>query len=303
MLKITRASDPITVDQLVVTIYSAPGTGKTSMGFTAESPILLDFDGGAYRAGNRRDAVQVAAWSEVEGITAEDIADYRTVVVDTTGRALDALSADIIRANPKHGRGGALTLPGFGELKVRFAAWVKHLRTFGKDVVLLAHLSEERSGDDVIERLDMQGASKGEVYKVSDAMGRIQMVPGRRFGMLNFNPSDVAFGKNPGQLEPLEIPDYRTTPDFLATVIDQIKARLNEHSAEQKAETDRLEELRVELADLPDVASFNDRMHELADAPRAEKAVVMKVAEARGLVFDREAGEFRVPEPEVEEHE
>jgi hypothetical protein len=58
-LKITRAADPITVDRLNVTIYAQPGIGKTSLAFTAEAPLLLDFDQGAHRAANRQDSVRV----------------------------------------------------------------------------------------------------------------------------------------------------------------------------------------------------------------------------------------------------
>lgn len=43
-LRIISANEPMKVDQLVVTIYGQPGVGKTSLGFTAESPLLLDFD-------------------------------------------------------------------------------------------------------------------------------------------------------------------------------------------------------------------------------------------------------------------
>jgi hypothetical protein len=124
--------------------------------------------------------------------------------VDTAGRALDVLTADIIRRNPKAGRGGALTLQGYGTLKAEFVAWLKHLNGMGKDVVLIAHMDEQRNGDDIIERLDVQGGSKGEIYKAADAMGRIAIRDGKR--ILNFSPTDAAFGKNPGQLEPLHDP-------------------------------------------------------------------------------------------------
>src|SRR5438094_161444 len=117
MLKIIKASEPIKVERINLCLYGPPGLGKSSLAFTAKDPLLLDCDGGAYRAANRKDTVPVSKWADIISITAEDLKPYKTVVVDTAGRALDFLTADIIAANPKMGRGGALTLQGFGELK------------------------------------------------------------------------------------------------------------------------------------------------------------------------------------------
>jgi hypothetical protein len=115
-LKITRAADPITVERLNLCVYGQPGAGKSSLAFTAEAPLLLDFDRGAHRAANRKDTVQVSAWSDVSDMGADDLAPYSTVIVDTAGRALDSLTADIIRRNPKAGRGGAGGEVGGGQV-------------------------------------------------------------------------------------------------------------------------------------------------------------------------------------------
>jgi hypothetical protein len=194
-LKIIKSSDPISVERVNLCIYGPPGLGKTSLAFTAESPLLLDFDNGAHRAANRKDTVRVQSWGEVAELDRDDLAQYSTVIVDTAGRALDALTADIIRRNPKMGRGGALSLQGYGQLKAEFVAWLKLLNSFGKDVVLIAHMDEQRNGDEIIERLDVQGGSKNEIYKAADAMGRLTIRDGKR--LLNFSPTDAAFGKNP----------------------------------------------------------------------------------------------------------
>jgi hypothetical protein len=61
-LKIVRSSDPIRVERLNLVIYGPPGVGKSSLAFTADTPLLLDFDQGAHRAANRKDIVRVAQW-------------------------------------------------------------------------------------------------------------------------------------------------------------------------------------------------------------------------------------------------
>lgn len=291
-LKITRASDPISVERLNMVIYGPPGLGKSSVAFTAEAPLLLDFDNGSHRAANRRDTVRISDWSDVSSITAEDLAPYKTVIMDTAGRGLDVLTVDIIRANPKHGRGGALTLQGYGELKSRFVAFMKLLNSFGKDVVLIAHMDEQRSGDEVIERLDVQGGSKNEIYKAADAMGRLVIDNGKRW--LRFSPTDAAFGKNPGQLEPLEVPHFSDPAfaDFLAGVIQRTKGRLNELNEEQKAALEEQQWFRDAMPKVMDAESINGLLGRASDAGQACKAMVVARAKELGLTFDKKAGAY-----------
>lgn len=291
-LKITKASDPLTVDRINMVIYGPPGIAKTSVAFTADAPLLLDFDNGSHRAVNRKDAVRVSDWSDVAGITADDLAPFKTVIVDTAGRALDALTVDIIRANPKHGRGGALTLQGYGELRSRFVSFLKLLNSFGKDVVLIAHMDEQRSGDEVIERLDVQGGSKNEIYKAADAMGRLVLADGKRW--LRFSPTDAAFGKNPGQLEPLLVPHF-TAPEFagfLGWVIQTTKDRLNALSEEQKAALAEQQWFGENLPFVHDADGVNGLIPRATKGGQACKAMVAARAKELGLVWNKAKNAF-----------
>lgn len=293
-LKITRAADPIEVKQLTVCIYAPPGIGKTSTGFTAEKPLLFDFDHGAHRSQFRQDAVEVNSWSDVENITPADLAPYRTVIVDTAGRALDTLTADILRKNPKmRGFGGALSLQGYGALKSSFIGWLRELHSFGLDVVLLTHSDEQRSGDELIERLDVQGGSKNEIYKSADAMGRLSIVGGKR--VLNFNPTEAAFGKNPAQLDVITVPDFSREPAFLADVIRGIKDALNAASEASKAEQAKLTEWRESFAIIATLDDFNAKAKELQEQPNKVKALLLAAAEAKGFIFDKKAKHFVAP--------
>lgn len=291
-LKITRAADPITVERIKLVIYGQPGSAKSSIAFTAAEPLLLDFDGGSYRAANRKDVVQVKEWSDAANITAEDMAPYKTVIIDTAGRALDLLTADIIRADPKKGNGGALSLQGYGILKSRFSAYLTLLNSFGKDVVLIAHMEEKQRGDEIIERLDVQGGSKGEIYKAADAMGRLTIENGQRW--LKFSPTDAAFGKNPGQLEPLLVPkaDAPEFDGFLARVISTTKDKLNAMSADQKAAKAEQDWFRSELPKVKDADTLNGLIER---AKKGGKAVVMLLharATELGLIGDKASGTY-----------
>lgn len=288
-LRIVKASEPITVEKVIICLYSSPGVGKTSLGFTADSPLLLDFDGGAYRSGNRGDSVPVKQWEDAATIAVEDLAGYRTVVVDTVGRALDVLSADIIQRDPKLGRGGALTLQGFGKLKAEFTAWLKHLRSFGVDVVLLAHMDEQKSGDDLIERIDAQGASKNEIYKCSDAMGRLTIRGQKR--VLMFSPTDTSFGKNPASLDAIQVPPLDRTSVFLGDIIRTIKSRLNQMTEEQRQVAGLLAEWHGRIAEATTAAGFNALIkaaEELDTRVRDNgKRLLWNVAKEHNLVFDK----------------
>lgn len=289
-LRITRAADPIKVDRLNMVIYAQPGIGKSSLAFTADDPLLLDFDRGAYRAANRRDVVQVEAWSDIASITGDDLAPFKTVIVDTAGRALDALAADIIRNNPKHGRGGALTLQGYGELKAKFIAFLKLLNGFGKDVVMIAHMDEQRSGDEIVERLDVQGGSKGEIYKSADAMGRIVIREGQR--KLLFSPTDAAFGKNPGQLPPLDIPHMGSAEfdGFLGRVIQQTKDALNAQTEAQKEAAAEQQWFRDALPTIKDADGINALIDRAKTAGRLVGAMLHARSGELGLRFDKTSG-------------
>ncbi len=294
MLKITKSTEAIEVKTLTACIYAPPGVGKTSMAFTAEKPLLLDFDKGSYRSQNRGDVVQIEKWADVAGITGDDLKPYSTLVVDTTGRALDALSADIIAQNPKMGRGGALTLQGYGELKSKFVAWVKLVRSFGLDVVLIAHSDEQRNGDEMIERLDMQGGSKNEIYKVADLMGRIYLLGGKR--TLNLSPTDTAFGKNPAGLAPIEVPHFGAAPNFLAGVIAQTKAALNKMSADQTVVATAQAEWKDRIDECLTPEDFDNLIEPIKAADPSvrdtAKRLLVKVAKAKGWTLDKSTGSF-----------
>lgn len=296
MLRITKSTDPITVERLVTCIYSPPGVGKTTIAFTSEKPLLLDFDSGVHRAALRLDAVRVESWDDVGNISREDLSEYKTLVLDTAGRALDVLSVDIIKKNPKLGRsGGALTLQGFGELKARFIAFTNMVRSFGLDIVLLAHCDEQKNGDDIIERIDVQGGSKNEIYKVADVMGRLHIRNGTR--SLNFNPSDTAYGKNPGQLPELKVPTVQENPHFLADVISQVKTNLNRLTKEQQESASVLAEWQIKFDSTNSPDDYNVPMDQVRNLPESVKTNVgrlwLKIGKAKKWEQDEETKLFK----------
>ena len=299
-LKIVKASEPMPVENIVLTVYAQPGLGKSSLFFTAELPLMLDFDKGAYRAAHRGDAVTVATWSDVEKMTAEDLEPYKTIGVDTAGRALDALAQSIIAGNPKMGRAdGSLSLQGFGALKSRFAQWQSFLRSLGKDIVLICHMDEQKNGDDTQERIDAQGSSKNEIYKSSDAMCRIRLDnKDQRF--LDFNPRQGGFGKNPAQLPNLPFSHPDKDPKFLADVVEMIKSSINKQSESQAESAKQNEEWGAAVKESEDLPAINVlvKLSQERKMSKGQKGLLADRAKDLGFKFDKGTGLYVVPAKE-----
>lgn len=301
-LKVTRADEAIEVKNLCFTVYSQPGLGKTSLAFTASKPLLLDFDKGAYRAVDRKDVVQVETWADVAGITAADVTAYDTIIIDTVGKALDALAQDIIRGNSRLSHGGALNQQGWGQLGVRFSAFLKMLRGFGKDVVLISHMDEQKDGDAIKERLKISGGSKDLVLTDSDVIARISVV--NRSRHLMFSPTDTAFGKDPAGIGEMPVPDASSDAyaTCLADIIQQIKDGLNSLSEAQIAHKAEVEWFKEHLPKMTGAEHINGI---LGRAKAANSTEIRNMLGARvrelGLILDKKKGEYTDPHKADEE--
>lgn len=299
-LNITPKDEPITVDAVKVLIYGQPGVGKTSIGFTAEAPLLLDTDAGSHRSEFRKDVVRVAEWQDIANFSVDDIANYKTIVVDTVGRLLDFLSADIIRQNPKMGFNGALSLQGYGQLKGIFASWAARLNTMGKDVVFIAHDKEDKKGDQAIVRPDIQGASYHEIFKLADAAGYLYR--GEKGPVLDFEPRQEWIGKNVAHLEPINVPSFHQHPDFLAGVLQNIKDAINANSAEGAAIAEAVSTWREHIVGIEDADGLNGARAALAEKESLPKAAELQVkhlimarSKELGIPFDKQADCFGEP--------
>ena len=294
-LKIVKAEQPLTVEQIIVMVYGQPGIGKTTIAFSAEAPLCLDFDRGAHRASNRQDSVPIGSWAEVATLDAEDLAEYSTVIVDTVGRALDSLTAHLIQQDPKMAnKSGALTLQGYGALKSTFAQWLKNLRELGKDVILIAHDAEDKSGDDLIVRPDVQGGSRGEIIKSADAIGYLSRQDKKT--MLDFNPSDSHIGKNPSSYDALTVPKIDTSSTFMADTIQGIKDAINNMTEAQRETAEELAQWREKFELLETVEQFNAMIPETGNASEPiqgdVKRMLVQVGGDKGFRFNSESKEF-----------
>ena len=301
-IKIVPMGEPIRVSTIITLLLGVPGIGKTTLANSAKKALLLDFDKGAHRSLNRPDVVVIETWADVEELGPEDLKPYAggTLIVDTVGRCLDALILDIIKREPSLANAGTLKIQGYGRLKSRFIDWLRMVRGFGINVVMVAHAVEEKHGDDVKLRVDGAGSGKEEVYKVADLMGRVNSRGGKRF--VDWDPSDSGFGKNPAGLPAEVIPDARQVPDYLQKCIQQTIDHLTQSNVDSNTEEQRLVDLRKHFEDsLKGPEEFTEIALKMrgSDAVFADRGILVSVAQERGYALDKETLKFTDPKAAV----
>lgn len=190
-------------------IYGQPGMGKTTFALSSPHPLLLDFDGGIHRvnAAHRVDTVQITKWEEVnEVLSSPEVAEYKTIVIDTAGKMLSFMDVNIMQTYPKMRKpDGTLSLQGYGVRKNMFIDFVKRVTMMGKCVVFVAHEREEKVGEEKQIRPEIGGSSAGDLIKELDLVGYMEAIGKKR--TISFSPCEKFYAKNTCNLKsPMEIP-------------------------------------------------------------------------------------------------
>lgn len=234
-LQLIESHDVIKTENVVVSVFSDPGIGKSTLGNTGRKVLLVDFDDGAHRSLGRQRVVRLEKWGDLEELLKHPwLEESETLAVDTVGRALDLLADEIISGDAKLGTPlGGLNQRGWGSLKQRFVMFFEAVRRRRKDVLLLSHakIEKDKEGNKTAYP-DIPGGSAGEVFKVSDAIAYYSLEGGKR--VLDFNATDAHIGKNPPAWGKIVVPDYATATAFLfEKILTPLKAHLNALSEEQ----------------------------------------------------------------------
>src|SRR5439155_9236529 len=292
-------TERINVEHPLFLIFGQPSLGKTSLGFSCEKPILLNFDteSALARAVNRGPAINVLtidALRELEEGT-DLIAPYATVVIDPVGSCVNLMAAAITDENGKYGREGNLTLQGYGVLKSRFRSWMTKIRAMGKNILLTAHHKEDKDHHDIVfVRPDITGASRDEVMRLADFVGFLE-IRGKDC-ILDFSPTQEHFGKNPAQWPAWTIPAPEQARTFMAQLFQMGREALSKASEASASVAQQVEDWKLAIRDFSLAEEFNRAIPEILKLEPAAQAQVKKLlmerARAAGVEFDKTKKQF-----------
>lgn len=290
-IKIISKSEPTNVNHIVTSILGDPGIGKTTLGLTANKPLLLDFDDGIHRAATKGDHVKINEWGDIMGLTKDDLKPFKTIVVDTAGRMIDCLSRYAKELDGKNQtRAGGLSQQGWGVVKAMAYDWLSDMKSYGLDVVLICHAMEKQVGEETKIRVDVGGSTKEEIYKMSDVMGWYHVVNGKR--RFDIKPTEHSFGKSPEAVPSRNIGSPVEEPDALAKLIAESKAAMN-NKADAGGETQNAADaLREEVEKDGSLDWFNKKLGEMQDASKPMKRLLIKLAAEKKLLFDADDKKF-----------
>jgi len=238
----------------VAVIYGEPGIGKTSLSFTAENPVLEDFDGGLKRAIGRKTALEFDSWEDaVEFHRSPEFEKLNptTLIIDTAGTMLDNYMAmACIKEDGKNSKqSGQLSLQGYGALKSTFQAFIADIKLKKIDLIFIAHQSQQKEGDSFRYVPKMTGGSFDILIAISDMVGYMQSTNNKR--TIDFRPIDRHYGKDTAGLGSLVIPDF-THPDYatyMANMIDLTKKKMLDVNQAQQEALKKLTTYRKEIGD------------------------------------------------------
>lgn len=279
-LTLVNSTDPLPEKNVIVVIYGQPGVGKTSLSYTADNPLGLDYDDGLERACFRKTAIKLKnVYNDKGKLTAtgyEILKGYildgsfnqlitenkiNTAIIDTGGTMLDDhMALYLMNKTPKYRRGdGSLTIQGYGALKNEYKWFVRELKQRNLDIVIICHATEK---EDRL-RPKMTGGSLDSLKETADLLGYMSIIGNDR--ILDFNPTEKAYGKNVADFEPLKIPlvTDEKYPNFIGNLIKLTKKKMTTLSSSQTEALELLNTVREKISEASTVEELEEILPEI----------------------------------------
>ena len=266
------------VSNIKIMIFGEGGLGKTSLALTSFNPLLLDFNQGVHRASYPLEPISFnelsakESWNKVLRTLAskEDINVFNTIVIDTYGDVLELIIDCLFETKPKLFMSqGKPKENGWGEIKAESGRFMKVIKSFQKDVVVIAHNNyvKRNRSEDYKSYPDIVGSSKKIFERDFDLIGYITLKENKR--ILCFDHSEDAMGKNSIELPEYTIPDHKSNeyPTFLAEVIADVKQKFKNRLLDKSSPIEIYGPLKKEI----DTATEPHELDTLLDKIKAVK--------------------------------
>ena len=278
-------------------IFGSPKSGKSTLAASADKPILIDLDKGAYRiAGKDRtelDVVECDNWNDFVAVcAAPELKQYNTIIVDTFGAAVDMIIRDKFS--------NVMNPAKWGAVKSEIMSVCNQLKMTGRSVLFLAHESEEKNDDKIIKRPQCQGKAKDELMKMLDFIGHTTK-QGNDF-VLEFGGDDSIYvGNTFGFKNRYVLPDVKTEQNtFFKDVIEkQIADFLEQDEKANAMLLDKMDEMRKVVNACKTADDFTKAITTIGNADGLTTGAILKLkhelldlATAAGLEYDRSAAGF-----------
>ena len=177
-----KSDDPQAKPSIIMLVYGNGGVGKTTFASTAPKPLLVDCENGAKYFGLRgikMDVAKIATWSDMEGLF--DIAksgEYKTIILDPIGELMEKLKQFMILKGDKKlvQSDGSPSMAGWGWLKDTMRKTIKILRDSGVNLLLVAHVSEEKDEEKLVKRPMIMTKISDEIVNMVDIVGFMQVI-------------------------------------------------------------------------------------------------------------------------------
>lgn len=312
-----KASELTEKKTISILVYGQPGAGKSTIAVSAPGPVaVFDFDGGIQRVNASHlaetEILVVKDWNEVgQALSSEEIAVFKTIVIDTAGKMLSFMDKFIIAGSRDRNLTRSLTLNEYGVRKAMFNNFVQQVLTMGKNLVFIAHDREEKDGEIKKIRPEIGGSSAGDLIKELDLVGYLEIIGNDR--VISFTPNERYYAKNACNLPPkLKVPVIldekgnmakndkgnviRNT--FLTDIIRMYTMSQSERNA-QLAQYDTLKEVIDErVATIKDADTANAMREDLGklevifDSELYWKQMLHEKCTALGLKFDKLSNKY-----------
>ena len=236
-------SDELKIEDqnLTIIIQGAPGTGKSTLGYSAPDVLNIDLDRGAHRVKPEhrmgKDTSVCTNFDEVKADVEYAKGKYKTIVIDTGGALVEMLKQYVVD-HPQDFKGGAkamggISLQGYGFVKTLWNDFTRTLRQ-NFNVVYIFHESAEKNGDDgTFYSIVVEGAAKNVVWQSADLAARLFISNGQRY--LGFTPTDQYSAKSSFGISGLvQVPELKPGQpnDFLTKLFSKVRDNLSKESAD-----------------------------------------------------------------------